>query len=257
MTSHVIDPSDVAAAAPGLLRYAGTLTPDGALAEDLVQSTLLRALERADGYRGDSSLQTWLHRILHNLFIDHVRTDREVPDAEVWQRVETRWQDPTSTFDAALLAESSHTVGEVRDALVRLPINHRRAVALHDMEGLTVPEVAEVLGIGLSAAKQRVSRGRLMLVTALNRSAERREAGAHVPGECWSVRTRVSEYLDDELTAAEAALLQAHVASCPTCPPLYSAMVASVAAVAELRDPDTVIPPGLARRLGALRGESS
>jgi len=62
--------SRLAAEVPGLLRYARTIVSDGQLAEDLVQETLLRALQRSESFRGDASLATWLHRILHNLAID-------------------------------------------------------------------------------------------------------------------------------------------------------------------------------------------
>jgi len=62
--------SRLAAEVPGLLRYARTIVSDGQLAEDLVQETLLRALQRSESFRGDASLATWLHRILHHLAID-------------------------------------------------------------------------------------------------------------------------------------------------------------------------------------------
>lgn len=52
------------------LRYARTIDCDPHRAEDLVQDTLVRALERADSFREEASLRTWLHRILHNLAVD-------------------------------------------------------------------------------------------------------------------------------------------------------------------------------------------
>lgn len=66
----------LAAEVPGLLRYARTIEADSQLAEDLVQETLLRALQRADSFRAEASLATWLHRILHNLSVDRFRADR-------------------------------------------------------------------------------------------------------------------------------------------------------------------------------------
>jgi RNA polymerase sigma factor (sigma-70 family) len=68
--------SRLAAEVPGLLRYARTITADAQLAEDLVQETMLRALQRADSFRADASLATWLHRILHNLAVDRFRADQ-------------------------------------------------------------------------------------------------------------------------------------------------------------------------------------
>ena len=74
---------------------------------------------------------------------------------------------------------------ELRDALVRLPVIYRSAVVLHDVEGLTVAKIADVQGIGLPAAKQRLRRGRMMMVTTLAVGRERRQALAGVPLRCW------------------------------------------------------------------------
>ena len=56
----------IAAEVPGLLRYARALTRDDDLAQDLVQDTVLRGLERGESFRGESSLATWLHRLMHH-----------------------------------------------------------------------------------------------------------------------------------------------------------------------------------------------
>ncbi|WP_340537164.1 sigma-70 family RNA polymerase sigma factor [Nocardioides sp. GXZ039] len=249
-----MDYEALVAALPGLLRYARTMTNDAALAEDLVQTTVLRAMERG-GFRGESSLSTWLHRILHHSFVDHVRRDREVPDDDVWSEIESRWSESSFTLDAAEMAERVETAADVRDALVRVPVTHRSAVVLHDMEGLTVPEVAQIQKISLAAAKQRVRRGRLMLVDALASASARREAMQGVPMDCWSVRTQVSDYLDRDLLPEQARLLERHLESCPTCPPLYAAIVGTQLAVSDLRDADSVIPPELAERLtGVAKG---
>lgn len=251
-----VDSDELIAAIPGLLRYARTMTNDAALSEDLVQSTLLRALEKG-GYRGESGVATWLHRILHNLFIDHVRADRERPDEDIWQLAETKWRDPAFTVDADRVVERIATGEAIRDALVRVPANYRSAIVLHDMEGLTVPEVARIQQVGLSAAKQRVSRGRLLLVNALSTANERRVALKGIPLNCWDARKQVSDYLDGELPGNAARLLEAHLATCPTCPPLYSCIVASREAVSSLRDTDNVIPDVLAHRLRSLTGPAS
>jgi RNA polymerase sigma-70 factor (ECF subfamily) len=85
--------------------------------------------------------------------------------------------------------------------------------------------VAEVQGLALPAAKQRLRRGRMMLVTALASGAERRAALQGVPLGCWDARRRVSDYLNGDLDREEAALVERHLESCPTCPPLYASLV--------------------------------
>ncbi len=244
---------------PGLLRYATAMVRDPDLAQDLVGDTCVRALERSESFRAQSSLATWLHRILHNLAVDRARSRREVPDSDIAAEVERRWQDNDYTVDAAVVVARAETSAELHDALIRLPYTHRAAVVLHDAHGLTVAEVAEVFEIGLPAAKQRLRRGRMMLVTALANGVERREAVRGVPLSCWEARRHVSDYLDREVDARTAAALEAHLAGCPTCPALYRSLVATTEALASenaaaTRDSDSTIPPALQRRLRSVLG---
>ena len=194
-----LDEARLVLEAPGLLRYARSTVGDPTTAEDLVQETLARALERGDSFRGEASPTTWLHRILHNLAVDHVRRAREVPTEDVVSLVEDRWRDPAYTVDVALVSERAETTEDLKDALLRVPFDHRTVLVLHDMEGLTVAEIARIQGVGLPAAKQRLRRGRMMLVTALANGPQRRAANRNVPLTCWDARSSVSDYLDDAL----------------------------------------------------------
>lgn len=241
---------------PGLLRYARSLTRDPAEAEDLVQDTLTRALQRAAGFRGDSSLTTWLHRILHNIAVDASRRHREVPVEDLADEIERRWQQDSYTVDATEVAVRAETRADLLEALTHLPVGYRTAVVLHDAEGMTMREVAEVQGVGLPAAKQRLRRGRMMLVSELARGHERREALKGVPLRCWEARKQISDYIDGELDVDSSRRVEAHLERCPTCPPLYAAIVATTEALhgAAGRDPDTVVPPALVQRLQDLVG---
>ncbi len=244
---------------PGLYRYARTLCNDPAQAEDLVQETVLRALERADTFRGQASPGTWLHRIMHNLAVDQARARREIPTDDIAAAVEALWREDAWTVDAETVALRAQTRADLEDALIRLPMIYRSTVVLHDAEGLTVRQVASVQSIELPAAKQRLRRGRMMLVTELARGPERRAALKGVPMRCWDARRQVSDYLDGELSTDEAARVERHLAHCPTCPPLYNALVATCDALTAqrpapggLRDPDSVVPEQLARRVAEL-----
>ncbi|MGF1663059.1 MAG: sigma-70 family RNA polymerase sigma factor [Kineosporiaceae bacterium] len=229
-----------------LVRFARGLTRDGAAAEDLVQEALARAWEHRDGYRGAAGMRTWLHRIVHNLAVDRARRGgREVVVAEV----EDRWRDDGYTVDAATVVARAETRAELEDALVRLPVIYRAVLVLHDVEGMTVRAIADLLDVSLPAAKQRLRRARMMLVTALATGAERRHALRGVPLSCWDARRLVSDYLDGELTAVRAATVERHLATCPTCPPLYAALVGATGALGSLRDPDTVVPEVVAERI--------
>jgi RNA polymerase sigma-70 factor (ECF subfamily) len=231
-----------------LYRFALGLVRDPDLAADLVQDTVVRAIEKGSQYRGDGELLSWLRQVLHNLAMDRARRSRR---EVVVDDVEALWQADDYTVDPAVVAGRLEDRDAVEDALVRLPFDHRTVVVLHDIEQWRVREIAELQEISLPAAKQRLRRGRMMLVSALAAGAERREQLKGVPMRCWDARQHVSEYLDGVLDADTSATVEAHLATCPTCPPLYAALVDAHQHLAGCRDPDSVIPPALEARLRA------
>jgi RNA polymerase sigma-70 factor (ECF subfamily) len=236
----------VAAEVPGLYRYAVFLTGDPDGAEDLVGETVLRALDHRAQFRGDASLRTWLHRILHHLAVDRGRhRSHEVAVGEV----EALWQDENYSVDPEIAAEVAQSKDAVRDALLHLPEGYRSVVVLHDAEGWPSTEIARMLHLSLPAVKQRLRRGRMMAVSALAQAKERQVANVGVPLSCWEAREQVSDYLDDDLSADARARLEAHLAGCATCPPLFQALVGVRSALGSLHDPDSVVPAGLAERV--------
>lgn len=206
----------------------------------------MRAFRKRSDFRGESAAATWLHRILHNLAVDRARrTGRELSV----EQVEEQWRDDAYSVDAAAVLERAQTREELEDALVRLPFIYRSAVLLHDVEEWTVSEIADRLGIDLPSAKQRLRRGRMMVVTALASGAERRQALEGIPLRCWDARREISDYLDGELADGIRRLLEQHLATCPTSPPLYAALVGVKAELGGLRDRDNVVTPALAERI--------
>jgi RNA polymerase sigma-70 factor (ECF subfamily) len=241
---------ELVALLPGLLRYARTLTADEQRAEDLVQDTLVRSLERYETFDGRSALSTWTHRVMHHLAIDQARRRHELPaelDAS-GEHVDLLWSDDRYTVDVAVVTERAESRAQVQDALLRLPLIYRSAVVLHDMEGLTVAEIAEVQQIGLPAAKQRLRRGRMMLVSELAAPSSP-ALTPELPLRCWDARSRVSDYIDDDLPDRDRQLLERHLQGCPTCPPLYAGLVGVRGALGSRRDNDDAVPGGLAERI--------
>jgi RNA polymerase sigma-70 factor (ECF subfamily) len=190
-------------------------------------------------------MRAWLRRVIHNLAVDRFRRDREF----VVEDVEERWMSDEYTVDTAAVVAAAETREEIDDALLRIPVIYRTTVMLHDIEGYTVRDIAESSEIDLPAAKQRLRRGRMMLVSALADGHERRVAMRGVPLRCWDARSRVSDYLDGDVDAGTASVLQRHLASCPTCPPLVAALVGVKDRLGDLRDPDTVMDPELTARI--------
>lgn len=244
-----IDRNDLIGESSDLYRFALSLTRDPVRAADLAQDTVIRALEREHQFRAGAELGPWLRRIAHNLAIDRARrAQREI----LVEEAEDRWRDDEYSIDPAALYDNARTREAIEDALARLPFIYRSVVILHDVDGWKVREIAELQGISLPAAKQRLRRGRMALTTALADGAERHKNLRGVPMQCWDARQHVSDYLDNTLDDTTKALVESHLGICPTCPPLYAALVNAHASLGTLRDPDAVIPPDLESRIRSL-----
>ena len=144
---------------------------DREIAADAVQDGVLAAFRRADSFRGDAAVTTWLHRIVVNACLDRLRRRRPTTPLPEHDSVETadRRDDHAST-EAAL---------DVRAALARLPEAQRVALVLVDMHGMGVAEAADVLGVAEGTVKSRCARGRAALAELLGldpRTGRRDEA---------------------------------------------------------------------------------
>lgn len=134
-------------------------TGDREMAADAVQEAFLSAFRRADSFRGDAQVTTWLHRIVVNACLDRLRRLRPTSDLdEVPQGV---LADP---------ADGPHAVEiglAVRAALRTLPEGQAAALVLVDMHGLPVAEAAQILGVAEGTVKSRCARGRAALAPQL------------------------------------------------------------------------------------------
>ena len=231
---------------PRLTRLALRLTREPAQAEDLAQEAALRAWAKQDQLRDGAPIGPWLNRILVNLTIDRSRSRRDEIDLA---DVEDHWRDDDYTVDPEQVLARAERREDLEDALARLPARFRTVVVLHDAVGMTTPAIADALEIGLPAAKQRLRRGRMMLVSALADDDPKRVVSLAQPMRCWKARSRISAYLDDELPTEGRVAVEEHLADCPTCPPLYASLVGLQENLGEMRDGDKVVPDEIAARI--------
>jgi RNA polymerase sigma-70 factor (ECF subfamily) len=236
----------LAAELPRLVHLATRLVRDADQAEDCAQETIVGAWRRRDQLRDPDSLGAWLRRSLVNRVIDRSRAHHDELDIDA---VEADWQDDRYSVAPELVLERAELRDELEDALARLPVIYRVTVVLHDVLGWTAVEIARAMSTGLPATKQRLRRGRMLLVSALAEDDERRQASLAQPLRCWRARRHVSAYLDGELDAATRSAVEKHLEACPTCPPLYASLVGVRATLGGLRDPDTVVEDAMATRI--------
>ncbi len=136
------------------------ITRDCDAAYDAAQEALVRAWQSIGRFEGRSRFSTWLTRIGINEAYRGLRRPFEESldvDDKVGERVAGWGNQPDRVF------ESREFLAAVETALGELPVDHRTAVTLRDVEGLSTAEAAEVLEIGERALKSRLHRGRLAL----------------------------------------------------------------------------------------------
>jgi RNA polymerase sigma-70 factor (ECF subfamily) len=155
-------------------------TGDPEEAADALQDGLVSAFRRADSYRGDAAVTTWLHRIVVNACLDRmrrrkVRAAESLPDdlgAYAGRGAAVTRTAPahatTESTDPADLALDHEQRDLVLQALSTLPTEQRAALVLVDMEGYPVHEAAAILGCATGTVKSRCSRGRARLAPLLS-----------------------------------------------------------------------------------------
>ena len=137
-------------------------------ARDVVQETYLRAWKSLKRFRGDAAFTTWLYRITATTsftLVDRRRRRRTSPIEDAPEPVDTRVEARTEDLVGATLGLS-----ELSESLDRLSPSLRSLVILKDVYGLSHEEIAEDLGISVSAAKVRLHRGRKRLREMLDES---------------------------------------------------------------------------------------
>lgn len=149
---------------PRLLRYAARLLGgDRAEAEDVVQESMLRLWKVAPDWRqGEAKVTSWLYRVAYNLCTDQLRRRRrQGPDLD-------EIAEPADPAPSALAAmESEARITALDEALAALPERQRQAVILRHIEGLSNPEIARIMDIGVEAVESLTARGKRALTAAL------------------------------------------------------------------------------------------
>jgi RNA polymerase sigma-70 factor (ECF subfamily) len=156
---------------PRLYRLARQVVGDADEAEDVLQEALIRGCDRIDDFSGASSLGTWLHRIVLNTALMHLRRRRRDPVLLAPAGDEPAALVPEGLIDREAEPGGEVLSGELREmverALLALPDTLRSAFVLREIEGLSTSEAARLLGITDSALKVRLHRARHALRDAL------------------------------------------------------------------------------------------
>jgi RNA polymerase sigma-70 factor (ECF subfamily) len=130
--------------------------------DDLFQETALRAMSKIDGLENEAAFRSWFYRVLLSVHRNRCRTG-------FWTRLV-----PIGDRERPVEDADAGGAQRIRLALARLPAEQREAIVLHDIQELSVDEIAEAQGVSASAVKSRLARGRKRL-----RSIYRKRFGVH------------------------------------------------------------------------------
>lgn len=134
-------------------------------AADAVQDATIRAFRSAHTYRGDAEVSTWLTRIVINVALTRISVRERRATVPLDDQVhDERGTDLMDTADAFAELDARHAAAQL---LARLPDEQRLAIVLVDVEGHSVAEAADMLGVAPGTIKSRCARGRARLASAL------------------------------------------------------------------------------------------
>lgn len=138
-----------------LYRIAYSWTHQRALADDLVQETLAKALTKSAQLRDPTAGDAWLYSILANCFRDHFRRQRNTESVDDVELV----QESTPESESS----DNEVVRQVRAAMAQLSTGQRQVLTLVDLEGFSYVEVAHVLNVPIGTVMSRLCRARAAL----------------------------------------------------------------------------------------------
>lgn len=165
MTSHEDFVNALVAQLPGLRRYATALAGNAALADDLVQDSIEKALRQSGQLRELQLLPRWLRRILHNLYIDEIRRRRgRGPQEDIMEL--------TDHHDLSIPPAQGGVGRDFLRAMNALSAEHREILLLVGLEDLSYRDIAEELDIPVGTVMSRLARARERLRSLMEEGAE-------------------------------------------------------------------------------------
>lgn len=165
-----------------VMRYIRYLVRDAAEAEDLTQETLLKAHLQRSKLRDATALESWLYQIATHISIDRLRQRARTVDRQISAPIEevpVADQGRPSPFTIVQQTEMSECVQRY---VASLSDAYKAVLLLHDADGLTGDEIAQLLHLPLTTVKMRLHRARRMLEAALKNACafERDERGVFI-----------------------------------------------------------------------------
>lgn len=161
--------AELEALIPRLRRFARALTGSREAADDLTQDALERAWIKRELWQPGTNLRAWLFKVMHGVFVNGARGRRATESLDAMQEV------GAEAADESAGAETAIALRDLRNALARLPDEHRAVLLLVALEQFSYAEAAAVLGVPIGTVMSRLSRARERLRQLLEGGAPDRQ----------------------------------------------------------------------------------
>jgi RNA polymerase sigma-70 factor (ECF subfamily) len=190
-------------------------------AKDVLQETLLAAARGIHDFRGASSISTWLYTIARSFCIKRYRTSKFAPG-----QLESLADVPREAHDVADVRRGPEEVaaGEqvkraLQNAIASLDPMYREVLVLRDVEGLSAPEVAEIMDLTVEAVKSRLHRARLNVRAQIAPVLGIPEPTPPAPDEsgCPDIVELFSKHLEGDISGTVCRSLEEHIRRCDRC----------------------------------------
>jgi RNA polymerase sigma-70 factor (ECF subfamily) len=226
---------------PRVYRYGISMCRDADAASDIAQETLMAMARSVGDFRGDGSVGTWLFTIARRFCMRKRRRPKHAPVHEqsldqIAPGEHEHLTDPAPGPEQEAAAREMRTA--LTAAIEALDPAQREVLVLRDIEGLSAPEVAEVLGLTVDAVKSRLHRARV----AVRERVAPLLAPASPP--CPDVLTMFSQQLEGEIAPDVCAQMEAHLARCGRCRGTCDSLKQTLASCRALAT--APVPPALA-----------
>jgi RNA polymerase sigma-70 factor (ECF subfamily) len=233
----------LATLAPSIHRFARRMCRNEHDADDVLQDTMVAVARHLADWKQRGSMSSWVFAITRSVCARHRRRHAAGPRDRA---ADALMGQADAGADPAARLEASELGRVVAAGLDALPEVQREVIALRDVEGLSAAETAAALGISVDAVKSRLHRAREALRGRLRPVLEpKRVAGAGCPdvGLLWSQK------LEGELTQADCANMERHMAGCAACAAACDALKRVLSACSTVDTP--AVPRDLQARVKA------
>ncbi len=193
-------------------------------AEDTMQETLLQTVRKLPSFTSPKALAVWLYKVAKSRCLmsrrrskfapkEHLSIEVLMPDRKELERLAAQQATPER---AAMGRQSAE---RLQQAVQKLPPEYRLVLVLHDMEELSIEEIAKVMGIREGNVRVRLHRARVFVRNELAGRAQpsAKGAGAPRPLRCKRLFAELSGYLDEELDDSRCDEIEKHLEGCAPC----------------------------------------